>query len=195
MSDVITNLTMSLDGFIAYPDDTVGGLFDWYRGGDVPLIDFGGRESRLTPPSAAFLRAEFDRVGAFLVGRRLYDLTGGWGGRPPVEAPMVVVTHAAPADPPPTGGVPITFATDGIEAAVTEARELAGNGVVSVAGAKLARSCLDAGLLDEVIVNLVPLLLGKGVPFLAGTQETVRLKDPEITPAPGVTHLRYRMSR
>ena len=139
MSDVITSLTMSLDGFIAHPDDTVGGLFDWYRGGDVLLTDFGGRESRLTPQSAAFFRAELDRVGAFLVGRRLYDLTGGWGGRPPVEAPMVVVTHAAPAESPPTGGVPITFATDGIEAAVTEARELAGDGVVSVAGAKVAR--------------------------------------------------------
>jgi riboflavin biosynthesis pyrimidine reductase len=63
-----------------------------------------------------------------------------------------------------------------------------------VAGAKLARSCLDAGLLDEIIVNLVPLLLGKGVPFLAGARETVRLEDPEITSAPGI-HLRYRMSR
>jgi dihydrofolate reductase len=195
MSDVITSLTMSLDGFIAYPDDTVGGLFDWYRGGDVLLTDFGGRESRLTPQSAAFFRAELDRVGAFLVGRRLYDLTGGWGGRPPVEAPMVVVTHAAPAEPPPTGGVPITFATDGIEAAVTEARALAGDGVVSVAGAKVARSCLDAGLLDEIIVNLVPLVLGKGLPFLAGARETVRLEDPEITPAPGVTHMRYRLRR
>ena len=67
--------------------------------------------------------------------------------------------------------------------------------MVSAAGAKLARSCLDAGLLDEIIVNLVPLLLRKGVPFLAGARETVRLEDPKITPAPGVVHLPYRMSR
>ncbi len=195
MSDVIANLTMSLDGFVARPDDSVDGLFDWYRGGDVPVVDFAGREARLTPASAAFFRGELDRVGAFLVGRRLYDLTGGWGGRPPAEAPMVVVTHAAPAAPPPSGGVPITFVTQGIEAAVAQARALAGGQVVGVAGATLTRSCLDAGLLDEVVVNLVPLVLGKGIPFLAGARGTTRLEDPEITPAPGVTHLRYRVRR
>jgi dihydrofolate reductase len=158
------------------------------------VTDFGGRGARLSPESAAFFRTELDRVGAFLVGRP-YDLTGGWAGRPPSEAPMLVVTHDAPAEPPPTGGVPIAFATDGIEAAVAQARELAGDGVVGVAGATLARSCLDADLLDEIVVDLVPIVLGEGLPFLAGARETVRLDDPEITPAPGVTHLRFRVRR
>ncbi|HEY6759102.1 MAG TPA: dihydrofolate reductase family protein, partial [Baekduia sp.] len=198
MTDVVANMTMSLDGFIAHRDDGVAGLFDWYRGGDVAVEDFAGRRSSLTPVSAAYFRAELDRVGAFLVGRRLYDHTNGWEARPPTEAPMVVVTHAAPADWP-RDGVPITFATEGIEAAVAEAQALAARGgggrVVSVAGAATARSCLDAGLLDEIVVNLVPIVLGDGIPFFAGACGPVALEEPEIVAAPGVTHLRYRVAR
>jgi dihydrofolate reductase len=194
MARVIANLTMSLDGFVADPDDGVAELFGWYAAGPVAITDFGGRTFRLTEPSAAFLRGELDRTGAFVVGRRLYDHTHGWDGRPPVEAPMVVVTHRPPDDPP-RGGVPITFAGD-IESAVALASDLAGERAVSVAGAATARACLDAGLLDEVVVNLVPVVLGRGIPFLAGIERgPVRLEDPEVVAAPGVTHLRYRVRR
>jgi dihydrofolate reductase len=193
MPDVIANLSMSLDGFVAYPDDSVGELFDWYAGGPVEVTDFGGRTGRLAEPSASYFRDALARVGCFLVGRRLYDHTGGWGGRPPADAPMVVVTHRAPAEPPPQGGVEIEFATDGIDDAVDRAAAKAGDGIVSVAGAALARSVLDAGRLDEIVVNLVPVILGAGVPFFAGAKGPVRLADPEIVEAPGVTHLRYRV--
>ena len=191
---VIVNLTVSLDGYIADPADGVQELFGWYSGGTVEVDGGNGRVFRMSPESAGVLREALDRVGAFLVGRRLYDHTRGWEGRPPVDAPMVVLTHAAPGDWP-RDGVPITFATDGVEDAVARARALAGGKDVSVAGAAAARACLDAGLLDEVWVNLAPVVLGEGIPFLAGAAGPVRLEDPEIVAAPGVTHLRYRVRR
>jgi dihydrofolate reductase len=195
MTAVIANLSMSLDGFIADPDDGVQELFGWYANGPVTVEDFAGRRSQMTETSAALFREALANAGAFLVGRRLYDHTNGWGGRPPADAPMVVVTHHPPDDWP-RDGVPITFAADGIQRAVAEARALAGDRNVAVAGAQLARECLDAGLLDEIVINLVPVVLGDGIPFLAGIPTApVRLVDPEVTAAAGVTHLRSRVTR
>jgi dihydrofolate reductase len=195
MARVISNLTMSIDGFVAYPDDSVGELFDWYANGPVEIDGGNGRVFRLTERSAAVLRGELDRIGAFLVGRRLYDHTRGWEAKPPVDAPMVVVTHDPPDDWP-RDGVPITFVSDGIEQAVAAAKALAGDGVVSVAGAATARECLAAGLLDEIMVNLVPVVLGEGVPFFAGTRGAPHLfENPEIVAGDRVTHLRYRVRR
>lgn len=195
MATVIANLSMSLDGFIADPDDGVEEIFGWYDDGPEVVEAFGGHRFQMSAPSAAVLRGAFERTGAFLVGRRLYDHTNGWNGRPPVEAPMVVVTHDPPEDWP-RDGVPITFVSDGIEHAVAEARALAGDGDVGVAGAAVARECLAAGLLDELMINLVPVVLGRGIPFLAGVGNGPwRFEDPEVTEAPGVTHLRYRVRR
>lgn len=107
---------------------------------------------------------------------------------------MVVVTHHPPDDWP-RDGVPITFVSDGIHQAVAEAQTPAGDRTISVAGAALARACLDAGLLDEIVVHLVPVVLSSGIPFLAGSDGPVRLHDPEVLQAQGVTHLRYRVRR
>jgi len=195
MTRVIANLSMSVDGFIADRDDGVQELFGWYAGGPVTVEDFAGRTSRMTEASAALFRDALANTGAFLVGRRLYDHTNGWGGRPPANAPMVVVTHHPPDDWP-RDGVPITFVSAGIERAVAEAKALAGDGDVGVAGAHLARACLDAGLLDEIVINLVPVVLGHGIAFLAGIANgPVQLEDPAVTEAAGVTHLRYRVRR
>lgn len=189
---MIANLSMSLDGFIADPDDGVGELFGWYGDGPVEVGTFGGLKFHVSEPSAGVLRDALSGVGAFIVGRRLYDHTNGWNARPPAEAPMVVVTHDPPDDWP-RDGVPITFAT-GIEDAVAEAKRLAGDRVISVAGAHVAREALAAGLLDEIVVNLIPVILGEGIPWFAGTPNAPwRLSDPEIVEAPGVTHLRYRV--
>jgi dihydrofolate reductase len=184
---------MSLDGFIAHRDDTIDGLFGFYEDGPVEVESFGGHVFRMSEPSASVFREALAAVGAFLVGRRLYDITNGWNAKPPAEAPMVVVTHEPPEDWP-RGGVPITFVSSGIEDAVAEAKRLAGARVVSVAGADVARQCLAAGLLDEIVVSLVPVILGGGKPWFAGTENAPwRLSDPEVVEAPGVTHLRYRV--
>ncbi len=197
-STVVASLAMSLDGFIAFPDDSVGPLFDWYFEGPEE-VRAGGITFSLSPTSADVFRRDLASVGAFLVGRRLFDHTGGWGGHPPVDRPMVVLTHEPRTDWPPVGwpadAVPVTFATD-VWSAVTEATSLAARGVVSVAGGAAARACLDAGLLDQVHVHLVPVALGKGVPLLAGLRSgPVRFEDPEVIEARGVTHLRYRVRR
>jgi dihydrofolate reductase len=192
MATVIANLAMSVDGFIADPGDGIDELFGFYFEGDVEIESFGGLVFRMREPSASIFREALESIGAFVVGRRLYDITNGWNARPPAEAPMVVVTHDPPDDWP-RDGVPITFATT-IEDAIAEAKQLAGDKVVSVAAGATAREALDAGLLDEVHIILVPVVLGAGVPFLAGAR-TARLEDPEVIEAPGVTHLRYRVRR
>ena len=196
MATVTAQMAMSIDGFIAHKDDGVEGLHDWYFEGPVEVPSFGGHMFKLSATSAKFFRDALDGTGAFLVGRRLYEHTNGWNAKPPAEAPMVVVTHNPPAEwPQPDDGVPITFKTN-IEDAVAEAKAIAGDRVVSVAGSVTARACLAAGLLDEIVISQVPIVLGEGLPWFAGTQGApFRLEDPEVIAAEGVTHLRYRVKR
>jgi dihydrofolate reductase len=190
VGEVIAQLAMSLDGFIADPDDKCDELFGFYASGDVAVnLSQGFPELRVSQTTADLLTASVAKSGATVVGRRLYDITNGWGGHPGGEVPMVVVTHQPPADWP-RDGVPIFFETS-IKAAVAKARELAEERDVSIAGATITRGCLDAGLLDAIQVSLVPVILGRGIPWLAGTRGPVRLCDPEVIEDRGVTHLRY----
>jgi dihydrofolate reductase len=181
---------MSLDGFIAGPDDGCDELFGFYGSGDVAVkLSEGFPELHVSQTTADLLTRSVAKAGATVVGRRLYDLTNGWDGHPGGEVPMVVVTHHPPRDWP-RGGVPTFFETS-VEAAVAKARELAGEKDVDIAGATITRGCLDAGLLDVIQVSLVPVILGEGIPWLAGTRGPVRLSDPEVVEDRGVTHLRY----
>ena len=190
MGKVTTQLAMSLDGFIAEHDDGCDELFGFYGSGDVPVkLSEGFPELRVSQTTADLLWSAVERIGATVVGRRLYDITNGWDGHPGGEVPMVVLTHNPPTDWP-RDGVPIHFVA-GAEAAVAKARELAGGKDVSIAGATATREVLDAGLLDEIVVSLVPVILGEGIPWFAGAKGPVRLSDPEVFVDAGVTHLRY----
>jgi dihydrofolate reductase len=194
MGEVTAQLAMSLDGFIADPDDGCDELFGFYTDGDVTLrLSEGYPALHVSQVTAALLTTSVAKTGATVVGRRLYDITNGWGGHPGGEVPMVVLTHHPPRDWP-RGGVPIHFETS-VEAAVAKARELAGDRDVAIAGATVTRGCLDAGLLDVLHVSLVPVVLGRGIPWLAGARGPVRLSDPEIVQDRGVTHLRYVVRR
>jgi dihydrofolate reductase len=194
MGEVIAHLAMSLDGFIADPDDGCDELFGFYGSGDVAVkLGAGIPELHVSRKTADLLTASVAKVGATVVGRRLYDITNGWDGHPGGEVPMVVVTHHPPQDWP-RDGVPVFFQSS-VEAAVAKARELAGGQDISIAGATITRGCLDAGLLDAIQVSLVPVILGHGIPWLAGTRGPVRLSDPEVIEDRGVTHLRYRVRR
>jgi dihydrofolate reductase len=128
-----------------------------------------------------------------VVGRRLFDVTDGWAGRHPVGVPVFVVTHSPPRswthDPSLT-----TFVTDGVEGAIGRAKEVAGDQTVGLAGPNIAQQCLAAGLLDEIHVELVPVLLGAGIPFFDPTAQTpVMLENPTVIEGDRVTHLCYKV--
>ena len=147
-----------------------------------------------TEASAQHFREIVDRTGAILVGRKLFDFTSGWGGNHPMGRPVVVLTHSVP-DGWPREDAPFTFVSDGIERAVEEAKALAGDKAVAVNGGTIARQCLDARLLDEVWIDLVPVLLGGGTPFFSQLAHApVELEGPvSVVDAKDVTHLRYRV--
>ena len=139
MGKVVSQLAMSLDGFIADQNDGCDELFGFYGGGNVAVkMSEGFPELRVSQVTADLLNAAVEQIGATVVGRRLYDITNGWNGHPGGEVPMVVLTHNPPADWP-RGGVPISFVS-GAEAAVAKAQELAGGKDVSIAGATATRS-------------------------------------------------------
>ncbi|WP_434742611.1 dihydrofolate reductase family protein [Micromonospora sp. SH-82] len=197
-SGVYAEASMSLDGYIADPDQ--GGfdqLFQWYGNGDVhtptakPDLPFW-----TSPASADHLRRRtMGETGALVVGRRLFELTAGWDGQHPLDKPVVVVTHQVPYGWP-RDDAPFTFVTDGIASAIDHARELAGGRWVGVNGGTITRQCLEAGLLDEIRVNLVPVLLGDGVPFFGRLGVgPVELDNPTVVEGDRVTHLYYRVRR
>ena len=196
MSEVYTGASMSLDGYISGPGESgFEYLFRWYGNGDVEVPTANPEMTlRMTPLSAEHLRAVTDMTGALIVGRKLFDSTNAWGGRHPMDKPVVVVTHSVPEGWP-RADAPFTFVTDGIEAAVEQARALAGDKVVGVNGGTIASQCLDAGLLDEIWVDLVPVLLGDGTPFFDQLRRApVELEGPvSVVAGEDVTHLRYRV--
>lgn len=192
MATVVTNMSMSLDGFIAYPDNTVGELFEWYTAGPVAVDTANEQVTLHTDEASAEVFAEaVQSVGALVTGRRLFDLTNGWGGMHPVGCPVFVVTHSAPVDWP-HPDAPFTFVTDGVASAIEQAKAVAGDATVAIASADITQQALDLGLVDRITVDLVPILLGGGVPFFANLARTpVRLGDPTIVPGKRVTHLHY----
>lgn len=196
MGTVLADMSMSLDGFIAAPNDAVGPLFDWFGNGTVAFTFPGdGREVRVSEASAGHLGRIVTELGALVVGRRLYDVASGWGGSHPAGVPVFVVTHDPP-DQAPAGTTPLEFVTDGVESAIARARAVAGERTVSIASANIAAQALDAGLLDIIQVSLVPVLLGRGIPFFSGlARYPVMLEDPVIVPGSRVTHMYFRVRR
>ncbi len=189
--------TMSLDGFIANPDDTVDPLFRWYDSGDTPFTSPDGSMTwHVSAASADVLRGMMAATGALVVGRHLFDVTDGWKGRHPIDVPVVVLTHHPPQDwidrhP----DAPFHF-VEGIEAAVATAQGLAGGKNVDVGGSETIQQALRAGLVDEVGVDLAPFLLGEGVrvfDHLGPT--TIELERTRVVEGTGVTHLRFRVVR
>jgi dihydrofolate reductase len=164
MGKVQAQAIMSLDGYVAKQDNTIGRLFDWLQNGEAELpTPAGDFTVRLAPTSAEHWQRWASSVGVLVCGRTLFDVAEGWQGRHSLDVPVVVVTHQVP-----TGWVdahpdaPFSFVTDGVEAAIARARELAGDRVVAVTGGTIARQCLELGLLDEVAIDLVPVVMGAG---------------------------------
>ena len=188
MTKLIADMSMSLDGKIAAPDDDATMLFDWFFGGDTEVGPF-----RVSEQSAKLLKDAFGTVGALIGGRRYFDLAEGWGGNHPMGVPVYILTHEPPADWPEDST--IHFVTDGLESAVAQATEAAKGKDVGVATPSLVRQCLDAGVLDELQINVVPLVMGEGKPYFDDIERYVQLEDPEVIEGTRVTHLRYRIAK
>ena len=191
----MTGASVSLDGDISGPDESgFDKLFAWYEAGDItfesthPEIPFN-----LTPPDYAYLKDYVDGVGVLVVGRKLFDQVDGWGGIHPMGRPIVVVTHTVPEEwVRAHSDAPFTFVTDGVATAIDRARVIAGDRNVGVNAGKIASQCLELGLLDEVYLDLVPVLLGGGTPYFESLSSgPVELDGPDIIPGTRVTHLRY----
>jgi dihydrofolate reductase len=202
MGKVRTGHSTSLDGFIAGPNDGPeapmghGGerLLGWYSGGDTEYRLPGAEMVfKVSPQTAELLRETCRTTGALVTGRRTFDLTNGWGGRHPLDVPVFVVSHTVPQDWVYEGSA-FTFVTDGLESALAQAKAIAGDKDIGVVGASLVQQCIRAGVLDEIHVDLVPVLLGDGVRLFDHLgPEPIELESTRAIEGAGVTHLTFRV--
>ena len=195
MTKVVALMSMSLDGYVADANDGVAEVFDWYfSSGDVEIpmpSTTSGMTFHVSAPSADHLRGLMAETGAFLIGRRTFEVADGYGGQHPWDVPAFVATHDVP-DGWPRPGSTVQFVTDGIESAVARAKSAAGPKFVLVHGAETIQQCLDAGLLDEIHIDLAAVLLGAGVRLFDHLADTPAvLGNPTVVTGVGVTHLRY----
>jgi dihydrofolate reductase len=193
MGKVMTSLSMSLDGFIAGPNDDVQQVFAWMMSGDTAIPVQGGRMVlKVSAQSAELIEEALSTTGAMVAGRRMFDIAKAWGGNPP-HAPCFIVTHTVPQEWVKQGS-PFTFVTDGVESAIRQAKQAAKDKNVAIATASLTQQCLKAGLLDEIHIDLAPVLLGAGIRLFEHLgAEPIELERLRVIEAPGVTHLGYRI--
>src|SRR5215216_6475744 len=167
MGKVVFNMTMSLDGFVAGPNDNPenglgdGGeaLFNWYSSGDTEVeISEGTSVLKVSKQSAKILKSSFKTYGAGVWGRKTFDIAHAWGGHPP-GTPAFIVTHHIPQEWVKEGS-PFVLVTDGVASAIHQAKDAAGDKDVVVCTASILQQCLNAGLMNEIHVDVVPLLLG-----------------------------------
>ncbi|MBJ2120500.1 dihydrofolate reductase family protein [Arthrobacter sp. MSA 4-2] len=193
MGKVVMYSSVSVDGFIADGNDQPGPLFDWLLSGDVPLDESG--ELKVSQTSYDYTRAYWDQIGVTVAGRRVFDMTDGWGGKPPSGIDHVVVVTHRPAPEGWDPGAPFLF-VDGIEAAVARAQELAGNRIVEVAAGDVGGQALAAGLIDEVRMDVVPVVFGSGKRYFGPVDAQHLLEGPdEVIQGNRVLHVRYRVRR
>jgi dihydrofolate reductase len=195
MGKVVVAAAVSLDGSVADTQDQVGPLFDWYNNGTVEVYGTDrGRPFHVSEASAAYMKSTWPQIRSCVIGRRLFDLTDGWGGVPAVGDHVFVVTHEPPADWP-FPDAPFTF-VDGVEEAITQAKAHAGDGDVTITGGNIAGQAIAAGLVDEIAYSLVPAVLGSGRPFFGDyVGPEVLLDNPHVVEGDRVTHLHYRVSK
>lgn len=198
MARVVMHAVVSVDGFIAGPDDQVGPLFDWYGNGEVELTaGTSGWTFTVSRASADHVQPFWDAIDVTVIGRHLFDTTDGWDGVPAAGDQLVVVTHR-PLPPDWLAEHPdAPFHTAGsVEAGIARARELAGDGVVCVTAGDLGGQAFSAGLVDEVAMDVVPVVMGEGVRFFGSHTGTALLGDPDqVVRGDRVLHLHYPVSR
>jgi dihydrofolate reductase len=194
MGKVIFNMSVSLDGFIAGPNDEVAQLFKWYSMGDTEVVLPGSNlKFRVSSASAELIAKTWPTIGAAVIGRRNFDVAKAWGGHPPGDGPHFVLTHRAPQEWAYEGS-PFTFVTDGIESSIEQAKSAAGNQNVSIGTATVMQQCLRAGLLDELHLDLAHVLIHEGRRLFENLgDEPINLERQGVVEGTGVTHLQFRV--
>ncbi len=199
MGAVVVDITMSLDGFVTGPNDAELGLGEggevlhyWVFGG--PWTYDSQREMKPVGTDKEALDKVIATGGASVVGRRMYDITDGWGGTSPFEMPTFVVTHRTDPAPDPSSGFVFV---NGVEAAVAAAREVAGEKKVGIGGgASIVQQAFAANLVDELNLHIAPVILGSGRPLFGELGKHIRFEPTgEITESQYATHTRYRVVR
>jgi dihydrofolate reductase len=211
MSKVKVSIAVSLDGYVAGPNQTLENplgedgerLHEWMFGLEI-FNRVHGREGGEVNASTPIVEDFIEDVGAFVMGRNMFgggpgdwdeSWRGWWGEDPPYHGPVFVLTHHAREQLPMQGGTTFHFVTDGIDSALEQARAAAGErDVVIAGGASAVQQYLAAGLIDELTLSIAPVLLGGGTRFFA-EGEAAELEQIASVEAPGVTHLRYRIRR
>ena len=205
MGKVVADITMSLDGFITGPDDRPGRglgergepLHNWVMGGPWRYDD-GGRRFAPADVDRRVLEQAMGSTGAGIIGRRMFDVTGGWGGHPPggPDARYFVLTHSVPPEWADRTS-PFTFVTDGIESALAQARAAAGDKDVGIGGgANVIQQYLAAGLVNELRLHLAPVLLGAGKRLFGNLgDQTIELERTGVIESPYAIHLFFTVRR
>jgi dihydrofolate reductase len=203
MGKVFLDITTSLDGFVAGPNDGpelplgeggerlhewVYGLASWREPHGLP----GGEVNR----DSEIVEETVERTGAVVLGRRMFENAKEWGDEPPFHVPVFVLTHEPREPLAKKGGTTFNFVTDGIESALEQAKQAAGDRDVSVAGgANTAQQYLKAGLIDEMQIHIAPLLLGGGLRLFDEVGPEIEVEGTRVVESPKVTHLRFRVAR
>jgi dihydrofolate reductase len=189
MATVSCAMSMSIDGYVTGPGASRED--PWGRGAEV-LHHWIFNDP--TPEDRAILTDLVDGCGAVIMGRTSFDKTegdAGWGDEGPVGAtPVFVVTHNKPTKSYPDV---YTFVTDGVVSAIEQAKAVAGDKTVGLHGTTIMQQALPLGLVDEIIVHLVPVLLGGGTKLFDLLDDTITLERTSVTPTPQATHLRFRV--
>lgn len=211
---VFIDISVSLDGYVAGPNQTLeeplgrGGeqLHDWV----VRLEAWRkphGQEGGETGPDGELFSAQVDRIGAVIMGRRMFSGGSGpwesdpnadawWGDNPPFHVPVFVLTHHEREPVEKEGGTTFTFVTDGFESALEQARAATGAKDVSISGgAETAQQALRAGVVDDLTLHIAPLLLGGGASLFGGVVSDLKLRLTNVLEGPHATHLQYAVER
>ena len=209
MGQVTCQISISLDGFVAGPNQSVedpigeGGmrLHEWVFATDSWRSQHG-EEGGERNADAEVVDEVFEGIGAYIMGRKMFgggdgpwdeSWRGWWGDDPPYHTPVFVLTHHAREPLEMQGGTTFHFVTDGIESALEQARAAAGDKDVSIAGgASAVGQYLAAGLLDELYLHIVPVVLGAGERLLENVGDPT-LEPVNVVASPGVTHVKYRV--
>jgi dihydrofolate reductase len=200
---VILHNVVSVDGFIADDNDEVGTLHEWYFRGDTPIIEGGdpkydhsgeGARFKVSSASAAYVRSTWEGIGVIVMGRHLFDLVNGWEGDPPAGDHVVVVSHR----PKPEGWHPEAsyHFVDDVTAAIARAQDLAGERTVAVNAGEVGGQIFAAGLVDEVAMDVVPVVFGSGKRYFGSIEDQHLLEDPHVViQGDRVLHLRFKVRR